>query len=398
MGDVMSSKIQFLVNGYDRDHGQEIISYLEDADHFECLAAFATGSADGFADQLKAALKRGMTARIAIGLSSYVTQPALLQSLLSLTKNNAFQLYLSHMDSEIFHPKIYCFRKGKRTRVLIGSANLTGGGFKENYEASAVVDNSEILAAIENWFDDLIDEEVLLPASKSLIQEYEAAYEKNRVWQNLIRRQQMRIEQQTPEAGTLVAMLAEMRKDTTKEGFDQEIALRARNARTARDIIANIAQYSERSDISFDKLYGELLNCFHSSGIVRSKSEVCKQANIFAAAMEEILSYEIKSLKPTKAYEILSSRFQGITGAGVNLLTEILHALDAERFAVMNGNATRGMNLANIYHFPTILNKTSIKPETYALFCETAERVKAKLNLDDMMELDALFNYCYWRI
>ncbi len=131
----------------------------------------------------------------------------------------------------------------------------------------------------------MIDEEVLLPASKSLIQEYEAAYEKNRVWQNLIRRQQMRIEQQTPEAGTLVAMLAEMRKDTTKEGFDQEIALRARNARTARDIIANIAQYSERSDISFDKLYGELLNCFHSSGIVRSKSEVCKQANIFAAAV-----------------------------------------------------------------------------------------------------------------
>lgn len=144
----MQTSQQFLVNDYGRDHRRTILSFLNKADHFECLVAFATGVADGFTKQLKASLKRGMTGRMAVGLSGFVNEPKCLKSLFSLIGKNDFKLYLASVDAVMFHPKIYGFRMGKQTTVLIGSANLTSGGFCDNYEASAVIENSVLRDSI----------------------------------------------------------------------------------------------------------------------------------------------------------------------------------------------------------------------------------------------------------
>ena len=38
----------------------------------------------------------------------------------------------------VFHPKIYLFEKGKETTGIVGSANMTRGGFMTNFEVNTV--------------------------------------------------------------------------------------------------------------------------------------------------------------------------------------------------------------------------------------------------------------------
>lgn len=87
---------------------------------------------------------------------------------------------------------------------------------------------------------------------------------------------------------------------------------------------------------------------FHSGGLHRQKSRIAAQASRFVAALADILE---RSKPPSEAFEILRQHFLGIKGAGVNLLTEIQHAIvlayqlgEMKRDASENGFAAQRAN------------------------------------------------------
>ncbi|WP_440091698.1 hypothetical protein ACTACL_15300 [Pseudomonas syringae] len=62
----------------------------------------------------------------------------------------------------IFHPKLYYVQGGKEARLMVGSANLTGGGLWSNIEASYIdtlfyenPDDYQIVSTLINTFEDL---------------------------------------------------------------------------------------------------------------------------------------------------------------------------------------------------------------------------------------------------
>jgi hypothetical protein len=85
-----------------------------------------------------------------------------------------------------------------------------------------------------------------------------------------------------------------------------------------------------------------------------------------------------------------------VSGAGINVMTEILHSLDNLRFVVMNQNSVSGLRLAGFNRFPIHPSKTNVNAATYADFCGKAKTVRDGLGLKSFTELDALFNYAYW--
>lgn len=158
----MAEGLKLLLNGHDTGHGDEIIGLLADAQHLECMVAFAKVSVgETFLKPLKQAIDRGMTARVAIGLSLFVTDPAILSELLGLEKlfPTKLELYLSNTE-DTFHPKIYAVREPSGHRVIVGSANMTAGGFSNNYEASLVVDDRDgaLMSSVEDYFGSLIED------------------------------------------------------------------------------------------------------------------------------------------------------------------------------------------------------------------------------------------------
>jgi hypothetical protein len=346
---------------------------------------------------LTAALKRGLRIRFTTGLSFCQTEPAVLQALLKLKqKHNNLQVYVGDTP-ETFHPKIYAFGRGSNGTVIVGSANLTSGGFMSNYEASAEIDDvdGKLMAEIVSHVDALIEQKVVQALKQPLIDAYARKFEINRIHQAVARRRAAKAITSTDvDTDTLQAVLNVLREDKTESGFDAMVALRKERHRQAKLAMQRLIGTPPSTRGAFIAGYEALIQHFSSGGLQRGKTRIANNYRHFLTALSE--AQELKRASPATAYGVLADYFGDVNGAGVNILTEILLAINIKRFANMNKNAVAGMARANITRFPERPLKTNVDAEVYADYCEEADRLREQLGLRDFIELDTLFNHLYW--
>ncbi|ELF6204795.1 TPA: phospholipase D family protein [Pseudomonas putida] len=394
----MGNSAKLVLNGERRAHGDVVLDSLRHAHHFECLVAFAKSSAlPDLLAPLEQALNRGMTARFAIGLSFHLTEPRFLRKLLELSRRGGVDLYLSTGDAT-FHPKIYASQEPKRCTVVLGSANLTAGGLYDNHEASVLIDGPDtaLFTEVQTYFDALIADGSIAPATKKRIDAYAAEFAIHDAWRKMARKRAVRISHAGAQDLTVLAdQLEEMKRDDSPHGCAAQQVLRKTNLRLARRQIRDLATPSRAVAWGFLTRYEALITLFHSGGLHRAKTRVASVPARFLAAIADIAGQP--GLPPAASFEVLHAHFENITGAGINLLTEILHALDNRRFAVMNQNAVTGLAVAGFGGYPDHPTKTNVDGALYARYCEQARTVQSALGLANLTELDALFNYVYWQ-
>ncbi|THD07133.1 phospholipase D family protein [Metallibacterium scheffleri] len=390
--------VELLVNSVGHEHADVVIDLLKRADRMHCMVAFAKKSAPYMLDTLKDRLKKGLIARMAIGLDFHLTEPKLLRELFELGLHyKDFELFLND-TVETFHPKIYAFEGKKWKVVLIGSANLTNGGFSLNYEASALINdvNGSVTNSIKDYFDELVNEKVLIKAKAGRIDEYEREYGVNDFLRNTQkpRADKLLRDMKKSRYGLLGEMLKVMKDDESDEGF---LANQIRRNKDLFDVAQELRGLAsgEITEKNFLQRYEALIRHFHSSGLDRGKTKVANHAKLFLVAIAEVMAK--RSSSPIEAFNVLHKHFQEIPGAGINLLTEILHAIDNSAFAVMNQNAVSGMQRAGIYDYPSHPSKKNVNGDAYARYCQQAHGIRNELGLENFTELDALFNYAYWR-
>lgn len=396
--------IQLLLNNDDSHHEQDVADMILKAKHLECVVAFAKMSGlKLILENLKKCLVNGLTARFVVGLNFCQSEPEVLKQLLKLSKKHQLKLYLSDdADTDTFHPKIYAVTLEIGSKVIVGSANLTSGGLRSNYEASTLINDSgnSLMQSVQTYIDGLIENNILVPVTSERIETYERRYLINKAWQKITKRRiQKAIKNSGPKSDiylkTLQEYLQDMKENTSDEGFQLAIASRKANLKAAVKKIFELSTNINLDASSFLAHYEELIGFFHSGGLHRSKREIAKHAKRFQTALAEITLSS--KLPPYAAYKLMHEHFVYINGAGVNVITEILHALDNKAYPVMNQNAVNGLKLANIDQFPTMPSKASVKAEHYASFCEQADKLRKDLRLANFTELDALFNYAYWQ-
>jgi len=389
---------KLLLNGETSGHLERLLALIEESKRLECVVAFAKMSGwENNVVPLTAALKRGLHARFTAGLSFYQTEPAFLQTLLKLSrKYSKLQVYVGDTP-ETFHPKIYAFSAGGKGTVIVGSANLTSGGFRGNYEASAEIDDAggELGAEITGYVDTLIGEEVIQPATQPLIDDYTRKFEINRIHQAVARKRTSRAIASTGfDTGTLEAALAVLRDDRTESGFEAMVARRQERRRQANLAMQRLIRTPPSTRGAFLAGYEALIRQFSSGGLQRGKTRIANNHTHFLAALGE--AQELRRASPATAYGVLAGYFSDVDRAGVNILTEILLAINSDRFANMNKNAVAGMARANITQFPARPLKTNVDARLYAEYCTEANRLREQLGLRDFVELDTLFNHLYW--
>ncbi|MEQ7992695.1 phospholipase D-like domain-containing protein [Xanthomonas hortorum] len=394
----MKSSVELVVNGTQVAHVDALLDLLERAEHLDCMVAFAKSSAlKSLLKPLTKALERGMTARFAVGLSFHLTEPAMLRKLMSLRKEHQLALYLSDTKAT-FHPKIYAFSDSVRSTVLVGSANLTSGGLADNYEASVLVTDPDgsLAKKVAAHFDELISEESIVAATKKRIDDYAQQFTVQEAWRKMAHKRAERISREgTQDLSVLAYQLDEMKRNKSSSGFAAQQTARKKNLMRARQQIKDMATLRRPSASSFLPAYNQLIDQFHSGGLHRQNTRMAEQSARFIAALADIVSRS--RLSPETAFEVLHHHFDGITGAGINLLTEVLHTLDNKRYAVMNQNAVSGLAAAGITGYPLHPSKGNVNGQLYAMYCQHAQDVQQHLGLTNLSELDALFNYLYWQ-
>lgn len=389
--------IQLLLNDDNTDHRTEIGTLFKNARRFECMVAFAKMS--GWKEMkasLEKALSNGMAARLAVGLDFYHTDPALLRSLFRLSKKHDVELYLSNSDST-FHPKIYAFEHRDGCKVVVGSANFTQGGLLQNYEASVLIDDESgaMMKKITAHFDALIDDDEIVLATKALIDRYATDHAINAAWARFAKRRATRaVDSGEASLDVLAGFLRMMQEGGASSQFNAQMKVRRDNLAVAPTQLRFIAAWKGKTARGFLTEYEHLIGLFHSGGLDRAKTRIADKREDFVGAVASIVDHA--DMSPRDAFAILHTAFANIKGAGINLLTEILHTLDNTRFAVMNQNAVAGLRLAGYDEFPLHPSKGSVSADKYQLYCDHADAVRKALGLRDFTELDALFNYVYW--
>ncbi|WP_051243242.1 phospholipase D-like domain-containing protein [Azohydromonas australica] len=387
-------------NGTNADHLTLINRCFASAERFDCMIAFAKES--GFStiiEKLRKALERGITARCVIGLSFHQTEPSVLAQLLSLSSQHDLTLYISHPESSVtFHPKVYCFRGKTSSRIVIGSANLTNGGLRTNHESSIFIEDSagSIAKEISSQIDRLISSNAIIEARQEELEAYKKKYRLFRVHHRIAdAKARKALQSSTSPSSVLHEILREIKNDETDNGFDSQVERRLRSRNKARVRLARIRNLTGINARRFLEHYEQLTSgLWHSGGLHRGKNIVATKSRVFQMALQDL--HGRKGLTPSEAYRLLHERFSGVNNAGVNVITEILHTIDNEKFAVMNQNSVAGMETAGYTGFPAKPTKRNVDAELYEQFCSSASAVRDSLGLGNFTELDTLFNYTYW--
>jgi hypothetical protein len=141
----------------------------------------------------------------------------------------------------------------------------------------------------------------------------------------------------------------------------------------------------------YDRLAGGL---WHSGGLHRSKTRIANYPDVFQQIVR-VAARDTGGI--AEVFERLRELADQASGIGPNVLTEILQTYDNDHYAVMNQNSVAGMGLAGYSNFPDKPNRGSVDGSLYAEFCKRATSIRQKLGLANLSELDAVFNYAYWR-
>jgi HKD family nuclease len=387
------------------DHAKIVNAALKSATNFTCCVAFAKKS--GWAllkERVKKRLKGGLHATFVVGIDFFQSDPDLLAELFRLQQRypDRMELFMGrYPGTYTFHPKVYVLEGSESTTVVVGSANLTGGGLGENHEMSlAITEPGNSLARqVKGWIARLRRDRDLVSATEATIDAYRKQHAIARAQADLAARRTRRALNDSAAGlntlGTLEDILREMRNDGSPEGFEAQVKEREDNRVQAGLVLQRIADANGLTERRFSDYYEQLVSgLWHSGGLHRGKTKIAPYFEDFQSALRSMASF--KSMNASQAFRTLHTALAPVERTGTNVITEILHTLDNDRFAVMNQNSVSGLRLGGISGFPEKPNRVNVTPQIYADFCRSANDIRIGLGLEDFTQLDALFNYAYW--
>ena len=120
-------------------------------------------------------IARDFRNQLCIGVPTKETEMAL-QKLLSQLKSGkvVIKLCLKHQ----LHAKLYIAHRDDKTKIhaIMGSSNLTQGGFDSNGELNALFEDSDHVEKLDKWFNDRWNERFCIDISQELIKAIESSW------------------------------------------------------------------------------------------------------------------------------------------------------------------------------------------------------------------------------
>ena len=159
-------KANFLVQGFGNTSpnatGNYLISLLQDANftNFTGVTAFASLSAVlGITPHLQSAKAHLQQISLIVGIDQEATSKEALKAIMSLQ----IPAYIFFQKEQIiFHPKFYLFEGAAKTKLIIGSSNLTSNGLFANVEAGVLLETENqvdlnIIGGFKGYFSTLFN-------------------------------------------------------------------------------------------------------------------------------------------------------------------------------------------------------------------------------------------------
>lgn len=392
-----------LLTNHSGGHEAEIVSGIKSASRVIIHTAFMKSSGlSRLEGSLKKAISAGTEVLILVGQDLFTTEPRALWTLYEMMSGHKnATLLLASQHKSTFHPKLYYWEKGKQTTVAIGSANLTGGGLKDNLELSVLIQlGSEnlLLSELKTYFDMIHSSERVKTANRIMLSQYERKYEiankKMKDAKEEVSREISKLFDLDEE--TLQICLTEYNNNNYEQNSYKEKIDKYQEAKILLDkLISSRVMNKQRFLITYEKLVGGkgVPQLWRSGSINRSKNEVASQYNKFIT-MLRALKADIEKA-PDVVFDIGLKHIRKIDGLGVNVLTEIMNTYAPRKFAVLNKNPIASLKYFGLQTINNT-NKMNISAAKYTKYNSILSELANLCKFQNYSQVDHFLNFVYW--
>lgn len=344
-------------------------------------------------------MRRRIPVEFFCGLDQYISEPSALQMVYRLFKTGNAKLFLVELPSGNFHPKMYCFFESGLLHLVIGSANVTGGGLAKNAEISisfAISEDDPIAKEVKQFRQTILDAGAEEANPWNLSQ-----YARKHKIIDLKRRKAEK-EAFKEISHTRFWKLGEIEKQLDVYKSDAEgaerFAYRLATYVKAKDALTQICSRRLTSPAAFLALYGPLVGVrgegqlWFSSGLQRGKNKVAKRYKEVIRLIREIRANISKS--PEEVFAIALRMGRSIDGMGANTITEIMHTFEPRKFPILN---VRPLVTLEYFGHATFSSPNSFHPADYAAFTEQEEFIREHCKFKAVAQVDHFLDFVYSR-
>jgi HKD family nuclease len=361
---------------------------LQSAKSIKLATAFAHWS--GWKHLLPHINKTLGTVKLLTGLSFCQTEPRVLYDWCERSQTGRVAARIFTQKRTTFHPKVLLVDNSRRAFVVVGSGNLSNGGFLENIECGLYSDDKRVFSALDGWFEELFSNELLTkqlrePDIRRYKKRFDAAKKANKAVKQLQQEAEDDIgEQHRAGLGNWKQAVTLANAFFKSTRFKNHYV--PKRATTTKEI--KTALRYPKFDFNKDGL-GDFYKIQALGHLIEvRKPRVWKQHKKLQAG----LRYLVDDSKPMEArlHAVLDGRFK-VEGVGLNFLTKVLAVHDPMRFTVFNQPIAKAL-----YYFKYERTRGYTQAKRYLEFAELMKRFLKESDGRSSLDLDAFF-FQYWR-
>jgi len=140
------------------------------------------------------------TVKLLTGLSFCQTEPRVLSDWCARSRNAGVEARLFADKRTTFHPKVLLVQNARKSFAVVGSGNLSNGGFLENIECGLYCDDIKLYASFDAWFETLFCDEMLTKQlSEPDIRRYKKRFDVAKKSRTMVERLQQEAEEDISE-------------------------------------------------------------------------------------------------------------------------------------------------------------------------------------------------------
>jgi HKD family nuclease len=360
---------------------------LRSAKSIKLATAFAHWS--GWKHLLPHIKKTAGTVKLLTGLSFCQTEPQVLYDWCERSQNGRVEARLFTQKRTTFHPKVLLVENSRGRFVVVGSGNLSNGGFLQNIECGLYSDDKNVFSTLDAWFerlfsDDSLTKQLREPDIRHYKKRFDAAKKANKAVRQLQREAEDEIgEQHRAGLGNWKQAVSLARKFFRSARFRKHYV--PPRTTTAKEIKSAL-RYPK---FDFDEDGLEMFYKVEVLGhlIEVRKPRVWKQRRKLQAGLRHL----VDDSTPIEArlHAVLDGRYK-VEGVGLNFLTKVLAVHDPLRFTVFNQPIAKALE-----HFKYERTRGYSQARRYLEFADLMRRFLRESGGRSCLDLDAFF-YEYW--
>ncbi len=363
---------------------------LESTSGADLAVAFVSDAGvDLFYETLVKVLRRKAPVRVLVSLDMNITSPTALQKLKRLEGYQGFELrcFARNEGFDMLHGKFLIIRNGDAPHVVVGSSNLTGGGYLRNAELNILLRDDALASATQDYFDrlwkDVLDGGFSRLLTDDLLAEYKKRFKKTAPLIKALKARAIPVDKYDDSSVQWAKLIADAKKFRKSAEYQEAAAERKAVIGRIRKLL-DIPEFGALSDENWKAFYAEQalghLIPIYRDNIFRHRVGLLK---MFRLLTDESLPIE-------ERWNLALERHP-VKYVGENIMSKVLTALDPVKYGVWNHPTSYGMKR---YGFFAGRNLTP--GQRYKAICRFQRKICEESGIRDNAVLDRWLHKFYW--